>query len=120
MSRSTRLLFLLALALGVGAGLYVGWVASPVQYTDTDPASLRADYQDDYVRMIAMLYAHDGDLAAAQRRLAPLTAAPGPLIANTVQRRLAAQAPDAELRQLAHLGAALGYVTPEMQRYLAP
>lgn len=120
MTRAPIITFLLALALGVGMGLYIGWIAYPTQYTNTDPTSLRQDYKDGYVLMIATLYAQEGNLAAAQSRLLPLGPNPGQLVATTAGRLMTAQAPEADLRHLAHLGAGLGYVTPEMQRYLEP
>jgi hypothetical protein len=60
----------LALALGLGGGLYYGWVLAPVQYVDADPASLHEAFKDDYVLMIATAYAGDGDLDAARAQLA--------------------------------------------------
>ncbi|MBF8286024.1 MAG: hypothetical protein HW378_4939, partial [Anaerolineales bacterium] len=36
------LLAVVGLALGLGAGLLYAWGIRPAQYTDTDPASLRA------------------------------------------------------------------------------
>jgi len=69
----TRLEFpwhiIMALLLGLGAGLLIAWVFVPVQYTDTDPASLRADFKEQYRLVIATAYAADGDLARAQARL---------------------------------------------------
>jgi hypothetical protein len=51
MSRWTR--FLIAIAVGLALGLLYGWVLSPVKYVDTTPNTLRADYQTDYVLMVA-------------------------------------------------------------------
>ena len=64
--------FLIALAVGLAAGLYVGWVLSPVNYVDTTPDSLSADYQADYVLMVAESYQSVQDPAAAARQLAIL------------------------------------------------
>ena len=64
--------FLIALAVGLAAGLYVGWVLSPVNYVDTTPDSLGADYQADYVLMVAESYQAAQDPAAAARQLAIL------------------------------------------------
>ena len=47
MSRWT--LPLLALLIGIALGLVYGWIISPVEYVDTTPDTLRADYRADYV-----------------------------------------------------------------------
>ncbi len=62
----------LGLAAGLALGLVYAWVISPVQYVDTAPNSLRADYQAAYVRLAARAYAVDGDLGRARTRLALL------------------------------------------------
>jgi hypothetical protein len=64
--------FLLAIALGVALGLIYGWLISPVEYVDTTPETLRADYRADYVLMVAEVYHKEGDLDLAARRLAVL------------------------------------------------
>lgn len=66
------LLFLITIAIGAAAGLYYGWVVSPVQYVDSYPSTLRADYKTDYVLMVAEAYQAEGDLSLAMRRLAVL------------------------------------------------
>lgn len=64
--------FLITVALGVAGGLYYGWVINPVDYLDMTPDSLRADYQADYVLMVAEAYRLEGDLGTAVHRLAML------------------------------------------------
>ena len=61
---------IIAIALGIGLGLLYGWVISPVQFVDTTPASMRADYRADYVLMIAEAYHADQNTDLAVRRLA--------------------------------------------------
>ncbi len=76
-SRRTRwLAFLIAIAVGIGLGLYYGWIVSPVAYVDTAPNTLRADYKADYVLMVAEAYQADHDLQSARRTLALLGADP--------------------------------------------
>ncbi len=70
------LLFALAIALGVAAGLFYGWVVSPVLLVDTAPNTLRVDYRADYVLMVAEVYQSEGDLELAARRLALLGGQP--------------------------------------------
>ncbi len=75
--RSKRLIwFLIMIAIGAAGGMTYGWVLNPVQYVDTAPHSLRADYKADYVLMVAEIYASDHDLPAAERRLALLGSRP--------------------------------------------
>jgi hypothetical protein len=63
---------LVVLLLGIILGLLYGWLIQPVHYVDTAPASLRADYQTDYVLMVAQAYSSGQDLQTAQVRLASL------------------------------------------------
>ena len=73
---SRWILFFITIALGFGAGLYYGWRIDPVEYVDTEPDSLRADYQADYVLMVAEAYQGDGDLELARTRLKALASQP--------------------------------------------
>jgi hypothetical protein len=66
------ILFLIVVLLGGALGLVYGWVVSPVEYVDTTPDSLRADYKADYVLMVAESYHTNQDVALAARRLALL------------------------------------------------
>ena len=50
------LALLVALALGLAAGLGYAWGVNPVSYTDTSPASLRDDFRADYLTLIAVAY----------------------------------------------------------------
>jgi hypothetical protein len=65
---------LLAALLGAIVGLAYGWVISPVQYVDTVPSALRADYRADFVLMIAERYDADHDVESARRHLSTLGA----------------------------------------------
>ena len=120
MSRLSWILLLVALAVGLGAGLYVGWVVSPVEYTDTDPASLAQAYKDDYVLLIATRYAGDGNLETARAGLQTLgftEANAGANVAKVAQRFVAAQRPETDIRRLVALAAALGTLIPELSPY---
>jgi hypothetical protein len=64
-----------AILVGIGLGLYYGWVVSPVQFYDTTPGTLRIDYQADYVLMVAEAYAREQDAMLAVERLYLLGAA---------------------------------------------
>ena len=65
-----RIWFIIAIIIGVAAGLGYGWVINPVKYVNTSPVTLRADYKTDYVLMVAEVYHKDGDLDLAAQRLA--------------------------------------------------
>lgn len=65
-----RIWFIIAIILGLAAGLGYGWVINPVKYVNTSPVTLRADYKTDYVLMVAEVYHKDGDLALAAQQLA--------------------------------------------------
>ena len=66
------LCFLLVLLIGIAIGLVYGWVISPVQYIDTTPDTLRADYRADYVLMVAEAYQTEQNPDLAAHRLAIL------------------------------------------------
>jgi hypothetical protein len=109
MSRTALILILAGLAAGVGLGLYIGWVAAPVQYVDTAPNSLQRAFKDDYILMIATAYAGDGDLPAARSQLAGLGFAdPRAAVGAAAQRMAAAGLPDADQQRLTALAQALG------------
>ena len=81
---SRRVWFVLAILAGIALGLVYGWVVNPVQYVETSPDTLRADYKTDYVLMVAEAYHAEGDLSLAVRRLA--------ILGNTAPLALAQQA----------------------------
>lgn len=69
--RAQRILwFLIAIAVGLAAGLLAGWVFFPPANSGvTAPDSLRSDYKADYVLMTAEIYAQDDNLDDAAARL---------------------------------------------------
>jgi len=105
---SSRLLLLFGFGIGVAGGLYYAWLVSPVEYLDTAPDSLRADFRAHYVGLIASAYASDQDLVRARTRLAlfpDLDASTE--LAALAQQRLAAGLADTEASALAQLASAL-------------
>jgi hypothetical protein len=107
-SRRTRwLAFLIAIAAGLGLGLYYGWVVRPVAYVDTAPNTLRADYKADYALMVAEAYQAEGDLPAARRALALLGAAPAVSVQNALTFGIAHGYASQDLYALQQLLAAL-------------
>lgn len=84
MNRRTRriLFFSAAILAGFFAGILVGWVIMPVQYTNTGPHTLRNDFKTDYVLMVSELFHAEGDLALAAARLSYLGETPRLTLVN--------------------------------------
>lgn len=105
--------FLVGLVLGIGLGLLYGWVIRPVEYVNTTPDSLRADYRADYVLMVAEGYAGDGDLALAQVRLAALgPQPPSQLVVDAIGYGIDHDFARADLEMLNRLAIALRALSP--------
>ena len=66
--KNPRVALILGVVLGLLLGLIVGWGLWPVQWTDGTPEVLRADLQEDYVRMSAEAFARTNDPNAALQR----------------------------------------------------
>lgn len=129
MNRARALLTLLGFLLGLAAGLVYSWVLNPVEYTDTAPASLRQDFKEDYLSLIASAYMATGDLNRARSRLAVLGMSASPEeLSRLAQSRLAAGQPETEAQALAQLAAVLGErpappiqsPSPTMERSTSP
>lgn len=65
-------LFLITIGLGAVLGLLYGWFVNPLNQRSSGMPSLRADYQADYVLMVAEAYQAESDLALAEHRLSLL------------------------------------------------
>jgi hypothetical protein len=77
--------FFMVVAVGIGLGLFYGWIIDPVKYVDTTPDSLRIDFKSDYVLMVAEAYNNEHDLGLALNRLALLgTKAPAEIVQQAV------------------------------------
>lgn len=95
--------------VGLLAGLFVGWVLWPVQYTDTDIADLKPAYQDEYILMVGAAYAANGDLEQAQARLARLNDPdPARRVAGLAETLIARGADPGDIERLVNLADALG------------
>ena len=106
MSRWVR--FLIVIIIGIALGLLYGWLVDPVDFVDTTPNTLRADYQADYVLMVAEIYSADRDAEAAVNRLTYL-GDPSPV--NSIENAMifaveAGYGPD-DLRKLRDLSDAM-------------
>ena len=104
---------LTGLVLGLLLGLAYAWAVQPREYTDTAPASLRADFKDQYRALIASAFTATGDLVRAKARL-ELLEDPDMFraLSEQAQRTLAdGNSPD-EARALGMLAIALGQNAP--------
>lgn len=100
---------ILGLLFGLGLGLGYAWFFSPVEYTDTEPSMLRADYKAEVMQLIAASYAADGDVERAAERVATLGEGDSAGAVTALAQRLAASGGDpASVQNLAVLAAALG------------
>ena len=76
--KNPRVSLILGVVLGLLLGLTVGWGLWPVQWTEGTPEVLRADLQEDHLRMAAEAYARTNDQNEALRRWDDLGSAAGP------------------------------------------
>jgi len=95
--------------VGLLAGLFVGWVLWPVQYTDTDISDLKPVYQDEYILMVSAAYTASGDLGQARARLARLNDPdPARRVALLAETLIARSADPGDIECLVNLADALG------------
>ncbi len=99
---------LTGLLLGLGIGLLVAWVISPVSYDDTSPNTMQDDYKDIYRSLAAQVYQVSGNYARAESRILLLQDDDAiAALAAQAQRLIAQPGGEAEARALAVLAAAL-------------
>ena len=110
----------LGLALGVGLGLFVGWVIEPAEFTNANPSVLQEDYRRDYALMIATAYAADNDLETAARRVDSLGENGRDFLFSLTLSMILAGEKETDIRYLAQLAADLGLSSPAIEPYLAP
>jgi len=103
------------LAIGIVAGVLYSWLVAPVQFMDTDPASLHPDFRAEYRALIALAYQADGDLGRAQIRLALLQDG-DPVAVLKAQSKQAQELkrPEREIQALAALSTGLAQQPPEL------
>ena len=107
-SRSHWIFIVLALLAGIGIGIAYGWYVDPVDYFDTTPDTLRADYQADYVLMTAEAYQAEQDPGLAARRLAIFgTKSPSAIASDGLAYARASGFSDTEVAMLQELVTAL-------------
>jgi hypothetical protein len=64
-----RWYLLTGFVIGALLGLALAWLVFPREYQDTSPASLRANFKDEYRALIAAAYVANGNLPRAKARL---------------------------------------------------
>jgi hypothetical protein len=100
--------FILALLVGLSVGLVYGWLVSPLEYVDTTPQTLSADYRTDFVLMTAEVYAASPDLESAVRALAFISSlSPSDTVSEALAYAQAAQFAQADVALLQTLASAL-------------
>jgi hypothetical protein len=108
--------------LGLGIGLFLGWVQFPVITVNSGMQALSRVDKDRYTVMVAQGFIYDGDLAEAQRRLQPLGGGSIPTYVRDVTERFISESgsgSDKDIRALVALAGALGNLTPPMQAFVA-
>ena len=84
--RRRWMLFFVSIFVGLGGGLIYGWFINPVQYVDTTPDKLRADFKADYVLMVAEGYSRHRNLDWARRYLALLGDPPDQVVEEALNQ----------------------------------
>lgn len=110
MKREGGYLFVVtALVLGLGLGLLISLLISPVNYMNVPPSMLKPEDKDVYRAMIALSFNARGDMGRAQARLGLLEDDnPQAALAAQAQQSISQGKPAEEARSLALLAAALG------------
>lgn len=99
---------MLAILVGVVAGIWYGRVIHPVEYTDTTLDALRGDYKTDYVLMVAETFAGQKDTQLAISQLSELSGGdPRELVTQAILFAQRAGYAEQDLRRLETLLQAL-------------
>ena len=109
----------IGLVVGIGLGLFLGWVAWPTEFTDANPSVLAEEYIQDYLLMIAADYSLTSDLPTARQKMASLGAGGEDFLFSFTLDHILQGSNPAEIRPLAQLANDLGRYSPAMDPYLA-
>lgn len=101
------------LLFGLLIGFYLGWVVLPVELVDVTPANLEAEFQDDYLRLIASTYEAEQNIDLAANRIGTLGRADWPdwLLQETIDQILA-DPTGIETIHMVNLSRAMGLNSP--------
>ena len=69
MTRKGNWYLFTGLVIGILTGLIISWVVAPVKFVDTDPATLRADFKDEFRSQISSAFYATNNLERAKSRL---------------------------------------------------
>ena len=107
--------------LGLAIGFYLGWVVLPVELVDVTPADLEAEFQEDYLQLIASTYAAEQNLDQAAARIGSLGRPDWPdwLLQETIDRILA-DPTAAETAHMVILARAMGLESPAFDQVIVP
>lgn len=109
---------LVALVIGIVAGLYLGWVQFPARATDSPASALASLYKDDYTVMIAAGYLADRDITGALERMRVLGVENVPaFVQDVTERYISNSFAIDDIRKLVALAEGLGRLTPLMEPY---
>lgn len=99
---------LTGLLIGLVLGVIYAWMFSPLEYVDTTPDSLRADFKDEYRFLIAFSHRAHGNLERTRARLSLLgDPDPAAALGEQAQRMLSGDAQMSAVRILADLAEVL-------------
>jgi hypothetical protein len=99
---------LTGLLIGLVLGVIYAWMFSPLEYVDTTPDSLRADFKDEYRFLIAFSHRAHGNLERTRARLSLLgDPDPAAALGEQAQRMLSGDAQMSTVRILADLAEVL-------------
>jgi hypothetical protein len=105
--------FILAIGVGIAAGLGYGWGLHQREVNNAQPQTLRMDYKADYVLMISELYHAEGDVAQARSRLAFLgDQSPVEIVTTAIAHAEYYQYDPLDLQYLQELKTALETISP--------
>ncbi|HCS39136.1 MAG TPA: hypothetical protein DIW44_06060 [Anaerolineaceae bacterium] len=99
MQNKRQIGFMIAILVGLFAGLVIGWLLIPAPVKNAPLESLRGDYQADYILMVAEKFAADQDL----------------LTAAALLREISPSDTSSSIKEALILGQQLGYSQHELQ-----
>ena len=108
----------IGLVMGIGLGLFLGWVAWPTEFTDANPAILAEEYKQEYLLMVAADYALTNDLPGARQKVASLGESGEEFLFSFALDQILQSSNQDDIRQLARLANDLGRYSPAMAPYL--
>ncbi len=101
-------LFLIAILVGIAAGLYFAWNMNPPKPKESTLSGLREDFRTDYILMVAEIYQSEGDVPQAVKRLSGLgSESPARLTQQAILTARALNYSNADVETLAKLSQAL-------------